>query len=92
MIRGSSIILRGLELSTEKNLPSLEHSPGKVGASDPKRVPLGWPAAPEHLFLCSSAVVLPFFLLQPRRAACSLKRTFRKDFFIYVLGKSVRNT
>lgn len=64
--------LDGLELSTENNLTLLEHSPGRVGTSDPKRVPLGWPAALGHLSLCSSAVVLQLPLLHLTTVACSL--------------------
>ena len=84
--------LDGLELSTENNLTLLEHSPRRVGTSDPKRVPLGWPAALGHLSLCSSAAVLQLLLLHLKTVACSLEGTLGNDFFIDVLGKSVRNT
>lgn len=77
--------LDGLELSIENNLTLFEHSPGKVGQSDPKRVPLGWPAALGHLLIRCFAVVLQFCLLQLKTA---WKGHSGKDFFLYVFGKS----
>ena len=69
--------LDGLELSIENKLTLLEHSPSKVGMSDPQCVHPGWPAALGHLFLCCP-VALELLLLQLKTASkCSLKGTLQ---------------